>query len=188
MPKVKLFNTDIAINKATELFWEKGYEATSLNDLTEHLGIGKGSFYAAFKSKKQLFNLCIEKYIETNSPALEQVLNEEENFKISLQKLLEGYVEEMTNDKKRKGCFVANSCALQYAENLNIEEKIQRHYEQIQEFLISGMEKDGIDSGKARSLSAMIVTFLIGVSQQSKINRDKSSYISTIKFIVSLLG
>ena len=44
MPRVKLFDESKAMAKALDLFWEKGYGATSLNDLTTHLSIGKGSF------------------------------------------------------------------------------------------------------------------------------------------------
>lgn len=187
MPRVKLFDKNEAIKQAMELFWEKGYEATSLNDLTEHLGIGKGSFYATFESKENLFNQCIETYTESNLPLLDQALQTEQNFKMGLQKLLEAYVEGLMNDQKRKGCFMANSCALVNTQNAGIEKKIYEHYQRIEQYLATTMEKNGINSTKAKSISAMIVTFLIGMSQQSKINRDTASYLTTVKNIVGLL-
>jgi TetR/AcrR family transcriptional repressor of nem operon len=48
---MKKFSEEQALGQALELFWKKGYEATSLNDLTSKLNIGKGSFYDTFGSK-----------------------------------------------------------------------------------------------------------------------------------------
>ena len=57
MPWEKTFDIDEAIDRATEVFWAKGYEATSLADLIKATGVNKGSFYNAFGSKKKLFTL-----------------------------------------------------------------------------------------------------------------------------------
>lgn len=187
MPRVKLFDQEEAVRKAMELFWEKGYESTSLSDLTHHLGIGKGSFYATFKSKENLFNQCIETYTESNIPLLDEALRSEENIKEALQRLLEDYVEGLTNDPRRKGCFMANSCSLVNGENPNLEQKIHGHYKRIEQFLAETMAEKGISSTKARAVSAMIITFLIGTSQQSKINRDVAGYLETVEHIIGLL-
>lgn len=187
MPRSKLFDQDKAVRKAMELFWEKGYEATSLSDLTKHLGIGKGSFYATFESKENLFNQCIEVYTNLGLPFLDEALKTEKNFKLSLQKLLESYVDGLMNDDKRKGCFMANSCSLVNTQNPGIEQKIYEHYHRIELFLIHSMKQKGIHPDKAESVSAMIITFLIGMSQQSKINRNKAAYMLTVKNIVDML-
>lgn len=170
-----------------ELFWEKGYEATSLSDLTQHLGIGKGSFYATFESKENLFNQCIEMYTNAGIPLIDEALKTEPDIKIGLRKLLANYVDGLMNDQKRKGCFMANSCSLVNTENNGIEQKIFMHYHRIEQFLTFTIENAGVSSTKAKTVSAMIITFLIGISQQSKINRDKASYLNTVNGIVELL-
>ena len=68
MPRVKMFNEQEALEKAMLLFWEKGYTATSLNDLTQSMGISKGSFYDTFHGKHDLF----EKVFETPSVSTEE--------------------------------------------------------------------------------------------------------------------
>ncbi|GAB7041187.1 MULTISPECIES: TetR/AcrR family transcriptional regulator [Catenuloplanes] len=65
------FDRDAALAAATRLFWENGYEATSINDLTREMGIRPGSLYAAFGDKRSLFNEVIEAY--GRSPAGEFV-------------------------------------------------------------------------------------------------------------------
>lgn len=63
----RAFDRDAALEKATRLFWTKGYEATSMTDLTEAMGIGSPSLYAAFGSKEALFSEALGHYQERNS-------------------------------------------------------------------------------------------------------------------------
>jgi AcrR family transcriptional regulator len=58
------FDTSEAIDKAMLLFWQKGYEGTSISDLTEALGITRPSLYAAFGNKEQLFRTVLDRYDE----------------------------------------------------------------------------------------------------------------------------
>ena len=59
MPWEKTFDVDVAIDRATEVFWEKGFESASLADLIKATGVNKGSFYNAFGSKKKLFTASL---------------------------------------------------------------------------------------------------------------------------------
>src|SRR5215471_206663 len=61
------FDYEGAIDKATRVFWKKGYSNTSLRDLLKAMGIGEGSFYNTVKSKKALYLLCLKRYGETVS-------------------------------------------------------------------------------------------------------------------------
>ncbi len=62
MPWEKTFDIDEATDKAIEVFWKKGYEATSMSDLTQAMQINKGSLYNAFGSKKALFDRALARY------------------------------------------------------------------------------------------------------------------------------
>ena len=63
----RAFDREAALAKATRLFWEKGYEATSISDLTAIMGIAAPSLYAAFGSKEALFAEALKFYCESNS-------------------------------------------------------------------------------------------------------------------------
>src|SRR3954463_5290298 len=69
MARVREFDTDAAVVQAMDLFWLGGYEATSVRDLTEHLGIGQGSLYAAFGSKEGLYRASLAHYRDTLAAA-----------------------------------------------------------------------------------------------------------------------
>src|ERR1700721_4762124 len=62
MGRPREFDTDAALEKAMRLFWAKGYEGTSVADLTKALGISRPSLYAAFGDKQSLFRAALERY------------------------------------------------------------------------------------------------------------------------------
>ena len=62
----RAFDRDAALERATCLFWTKGFEATSIADLTQAMGIGAPSLYAAFRSKEALYAEALQRYAETN--------------------------------------------------------------------------------------------------------------------------
>jgi AcrR family transcriptional regulator len=64
----RAFDREAALAQATRLFWEKGYEATSISDLTEAMGIGSPSLYAAFGSKEALYAEALQHYGENYEP------------------------------------------------------------------------------------------------------------------------
>jgi TetR/AcrR family transcriptional repressor of nem operon len=62
MARTKEFDPEAALRAALELFWRRGYEATSMSDLVEHLGIGRASIYATFGNKHDLYLKALESY------------------------------------------------------------------------------------------------------------------------------
>jgi AcrR family transcriptional regulator len=58
----RAFDTEAALDRALDLFWRKGFEGTSLSDLTEAMGISRPSLYAAFGDKETLFRKVLERY------------------------------------------------------------------------------------------------------------------------------
>ena len=65
MPWEKNFDIDLALDKAMGIFWSRGYEATSMQDLVECMGINRGSLYDTFASKRHLFIAALHRYDET---------------------------------------------------------------------------------------------------------------------------
>jgi len=188
MPRVKLFNKEEVTQKAMELFWEKGYASTSLNDLTAHLGISKGSLYDTFGSKRALFERSFELYRSSRLEQLESLLASEPDVKAGLRKFLEFNLEEFLADDQHKGCFIANTCSEFGAVDEALRNDLMQHHSIVHsaltKYLRNGQFKMEMGTD---SYADMIMTFTIGMSQEVKYNRDRKTYLNSISYILDIL-
>ncbi len=109
MPWEKKFEIEEAIDRAANVFWAKGYEATSLADLLKTMGINKGSFYNAFGSKKNLFIQSLLKYDREQRQDFIAQLDALENPLLAINVLFDKLIEQSVTDTERKGCFLINT-------------------------------------------------------------------------------
>jgi AcrR family transcriptional regulator len=99
------FDVDKALDRALNVFWRKGFEGTSLPDLTEAMGINRPSLYAAFGNKEALFRRAVERYEENMASQLREALDEPE-VRTAVETLLRNNIELITDPKNPRGCFM----------------------------------------------------------------------------------
>lgn len=105
----KDFDEDEILRKAIYIFWEKGYNATSMHDLIAGLGIGRSSIYHAFGDKHNLFVKALELYQTIGTAKITGIINHAPSLKIGLEKLLEVVTNDLLQDACPKGCFKVNT-------------------------------------------------------------------------------
>ena len=115
MPWTKQFDPKLALQKAMEVFWIHGYEQASLVDLLDAMGIQKGSFYATFKSKHDLYLLAIEAYAKERFTEFEQATQGKPPREAILA-LLDFVRKECLGGMREKGCLALN-CVLDRAQD-----------------------------------------------------------------------
>jgi AcrR family transcriptional regulator len=108
MGRPREFDINTAIKTATELFWRKGYEGTSLSDLTGAMRITAPSFYFAFGNKEKLFRRVIEQYYESQIELLKSALREPTVRGVA-ERFLYGYADVLTGPSHAPGCLALNS-------------------------------------------------------------------------------
>ena len=187
MPRARLFDKEEALKKAMEIFWEKGYASTSLQDLTQHLGIGKGSFYATFGSKEKLFTAALDLYKQTRKAQLTDLLKSETDLKLGLRKLVEHNLDELLQKHNGKGCFISNTSAEYTRFNTIFKEQFVEHFQFLRELLTSYLVDAKVTQEKAEPIVSSIITFIIGMSHQTKFDRNRERYLKTIEHIISQL-
>lgn len=109
----RAFDMDAALEKALEVFWRKGYDGTSLSDLTEAMGINKPSLYAAFGNKEQLFLKAIELYESRPCSFFLPALEKPTAYQVA-EHMLHGAAMNMADSSHPQGCVVvqgALSCS-----------------------------------------------------------------------------
>ncbi|MEU8136612.1 TetR/AcrR family transcriptional regulator [Streptodolium elevatio] len=102
----RAFDRDAALAKATQLFWQRGYEATSIGELTRAMGINPPSLYAAFGDKKALFLEVVSTYGETYGAFTRQALDEEPRAYDGMARLLREAAVSFTDPTHPRGCLV----------------------------------------------------------------------------------
>lgn len=109
MPWEKSFDIEEALDRATEVFWKKGYEAASMADLIQAIGINKGSLYNAFGSKKKLFDRALARYDQKRRAAVLAELREHPDALEAINAFFDGVIDEAREDPRNLGCFVVNT-------------------------------------------------------------------------------
>ena len=98
------FDTEQALESATALFWRKGYEGTSLSDLTQTLGITRPSLYAAFGNKETLFRLVLDRYEAKAGAYRVKALKAPTAYEVA-QQILEGAADLHGDKNNPVGCL-----------------------------------------------------------------------------------
>ncbi|WP_439031050.1 TetR/AcrR family transcriptional regulator [Gordonia terrae] len=108
MGRPRSFDRDIALDKAMRLFWEHGYEQTSVSDLTRELGISAPSMYAAFGDKLALFNEAVARY-EASPESVTTAGTAGSNPREVLQAMFDRATREYASAAHPRGCLVNSS-------------------------------------------------------------------------------
>ncbi|MEU8970300.1 TetR/AcrR family transcriptional regulator [Streptomyces monashensis] len=165
------FDRATALEKALMAFWEHGYEATSVSDLTRIMGIGAPSLYAAFGDKRSLFEEVVRVYADTHGAFGDRALAEEPTARDAVARTLREAAAEYTDPAHPFGCLVvhaATNCASAEVERLLRERRnanIAAVASRIRADVAAGMLPAGTDAAAlARYTGAMIQ----GMSQQAR--------------------
>lgn len=100
----RTFDIDEAVEKAMIVFWTKGYESTSIPDLTDAIGINRPSLYAAFGSKENLFRLTLDRYRSDPASYVNRALQKPTAFEV-FENLMYGVIDLVTDPKRPGGCL-----------------------------------------------------------------------------------
>jgi AcrR family transcriptional regulator len=139
------FDRDDALKRALMVFWKHGYDATSIAMLTESMGIGAPSLYAAFGDKRALFDEALDYFSKTYGAFTVQALREEADARAAVERLLRGAAVAFTGREHPPGCFVitaATNCSPQSA-------SVQKRLRSFRSLTVRALEEK-MESAKSR--------------------------------------
>ena len=111
MARRREFDVDSALERAMDVFWSKGYEATSLDDLCNATGLSRSSLYATFGSKRELLLQTVDRYVERRTPRIEAILERSANLHEGIAALAREFIDQIVSGAGRRGCFLGNCAA-----------------------------------------------------------------------------
>jgi AcrR family transcriptional regulator len=186
-----IFNESKAKQIALDLFWRKGYEETSLNDLTENIGINRSSFYRSFESKEKLFRLCVQKYIEENL-SVKTVATHTTEITEYLEFFFRSAVNLMTQDMPPRGCLLVQGLLNCGHENKKIAHYLSQERTQIENLLRKRIQqaqiKQQIKEGRsAVEITKMLMTVYCGLSVQASSGASKNDLYKLIDLTIKVI-
>ena len=182
MARQKAYKENEVIEKATELFWQKGYESTSMSSLEKAMGINKFSIYSSFGSKQGVFIESLKCYKNKLQPLL-TALKESSKGKEAIKQFFYDFLIFSKENDIGKGCLLTNTSGELGAKgDAIIRMKISDFTERLKALFV---EKLASDPHKSQERIRKEATYLLiakqGLSNASKIfdQKDLETFIET---------
>jgi TetR/AcrR family transcriptional regulator, transcriptional repressor for nem operon len=168
VPRPKKFDPDVAVGQAMNHFWSNGYAKSTPQSLGECMGLGRGSLYNAFSSKRELFELALRRYYEEESRELLAILRKPGPVKERIRELLLRIVELDMADPARRGCLAVNVAVELAPHDEAAKAIVDKLFRQTERHLQSAIER-GQSTGEissetsAEALASFLLNATIGM-------------------------
>jgi len=185
------FDREKTLSKAMELFWEKGYKATSIQDLVDRMGIKRGSIYNSFGDKRSLFIAAVEYYAEEVTSKTIKVLESPgspvENIRLFFETIVNA-----PSDSKTRGCLISNTIVELAPHDEKVAETVRYILERIQTAFLNCLNK-AVELGElpkdtdTQVLSHFLATSTHGIIVTGKSAVDSKQMKGAVNVIISTL-
>jgi TetR/AcrR family transcriptional repressor of nem operon len=192
MARTKDFDENEVLTKAIQLFWHKGYNGTSMQDLVDGLGISRSSLYDTYTDKHTLFIKALESYQNTGAGKIQAIIDNSGSAKETVKRLLGFAINELLGDKQHKGCFMVNAEVEVAPHDAEVNNLVCKNDQQMEDAFFQVIQK-GKDSGEiknrqdARALARFIFNAVKGMRVTAKSITDKAVFDDIITLTVSAL-
>jgi len=161
----KQFDPQVALGKAMQLFWEKGYASTGLAELQKLMGIGRKSLYDTFGNKRELFIKCLQLYSDTEVRYILSVLSKDGSPLGNVRKLLRA-LQQQHSKPESCGCLLGVSMAQCSTDDTDMAEVLRHHIKRVEDAFYMTF-KQAQDMGELDSKTNIrdIARLYLGIAQ-----------------------
>jgi TetR/AcrR family transcriptional repressor of nem operon len=143
----KKFEREAVLSRARDVFWAKGYDGASLDDLTRAMGIGRASLYNEFGGKHALFIEALDRYRLERLAQITEALESASSARAGIEAVFRGTVKSLWADRDRRGCLLVNSIAELAASDREVAVRAAEGFERTATVFRSALER-GMRSGE----------------------------------------
>lgn len=187
MPKVETFNREMVLENVIKLFHEKGYNATSMQDLVDATGLNRSSIYNSFGSKKELYQESLKTYRTSAQKSIQKVLIHSNSPKESIRKIFSSSPEIRSN-----GCFLSNCTSEMANQDQEIKSFLLNNFEHMQglfeELIVKGQLEGSINKDRsAKEYAIYLFTSLQGLRVTGILLSEQRDFESIVDTVLSVL-
>jgi TetR/AcrR family transcriptional regulator, transcriptional repressor for nem operon len=178
MARAKEFDVEATLERAMNLFWERGYEATTMSDLVRHLGISRQSLYDTFGDKRALYGAALERNRRQQfAPFLQRVAGDEPLAQL-LHGLLLDVIDEDLASKSARGCMFVNAAIELASSDRAIRKMVSANTRGLHDALVERLRRarergEMATTQSAESLAHYFLTVVSGLRVLQKTTRDR---------------
>lgn len=160
-----------------DVFWRKGYRGTTPQDLAEAVGIGKGSLYNAFGSKRELFTRALDRYRDQQAVLVDQALEAPGLVKERIAAALDLMIDMNAADPDHRGCLAVNTAAELAGFDQEATERVRSMFARTADMFLQVI-RTGQATGEItrdldpEAIAGHLLTTLVGLQLLSKTNPD----------------
>jgi AcrR family transcriptional regulator len=166
------FDTEVVLDRLLDVFWARGFEATSIADVVEATGLNKSSLYNSFGDKEALFATAVERYIEVRGSMLTDVLGNGSDGLDDIDRLLELQQTELAKQGGRLGCLVVNTSTELGLRNEAAASQAQRFRQTLRDAIRATFDRaevlGEIEADMAGSYTEILVAFTMSLGVLSR--------------------
>ena len=174
MARPREFDADDALERATRLFWTKGFEQTSLDDLCAATGLGRSSLYAAFGDKRALYLAALARYEERSVARIEKAFDGRP-LRQGLETFLAALIDDIVAGPGRRGCFIGN-CAAELARlDRTAAARVRASLERIEAAFKQVLARELAPGDGVDALARFLTASIQGLRLVGKANPDRAA-------------
>jgi TetR/AcrR family transcriptional repressor of nem operon len=192
MARKKEFDEDQLLDKAVALFWDKGYHATSAQDLVDGLGINRSSLYNTYTDKRTLFTKSLRQYQAKNTNAVLSMLKNAVDARGAISQILHAVIKESEEDALAKGCFMVNTAVELSSHDKEIGALVAENNQSVEYAFTRTIEKGQADgqftkTKDARALARFVFSTISGLRVSARSGVDKQTLEDIVDVALSAL-
>lgn len=142
MPRAKAFDPDVALERAVELFWQRGYDGSSMAKLLEFMGISRQSLYDTYGDKHKLFLSALDRYRENLAVGLERMLASHESGVAGIRAVFDWVGDEVLGKPEHRSCLIANAALERGQHDEEVRERVAAHFANVEQLFFAALERD----------------------------------------------
>jgi TetR/AcrR family transcriptional regulator, transcriptional repressor for nem operon len=179
MARPREFDEAAVLDAAIEQFWLRGYEATSVRDLADEMGIAGASLYNSFGGKRTLYRRALSRYLEQTFRERIRRLESTLPSHVAITAFFGEIIERSVADKRRRGCMLVNSTLEHVPDDKDFQQIVTAFLSEVESFFLrsveSGQREGTVTSSQSpEDLSRMLLGQLLGIRVLARIKPDRS--------------
>ena len=192
MARPKAFDTDEALDHAVELFWAKGFEGTSIQDLEGRMGIQRGSLYHAFGDKQRLFLAALDRYDQVVLRRLADELAQGVSGLAAIRQFFQARVDAAQDTAHPQGCLITNSAVERAPADPETQRKVRACLAEIEAAFFAALTRalqarEIPDTTDCRALARFLTNSAQGLAVLARAGVGRSVLADIVRVTLSVL-